>query len=88
MYSAYTPRNKHVCLRRLAGALQGWEGKDCLAVQWRIQNILLPVLPALHLDLCLWEIVSTVPSCATSLKGWKGLGPSQDGESSVQQGRD
>lgn len=69
MYSVYTPRNKHghVLLQRLAGALQGLEGKDCLAVQWRIQNILLPVLPALHLDQCLWEIVSTVPSCAASL---------------------
>lgn len=59
MYSVYTPRNKHVRLQRLAGALQGREGRDCLAVQWTIQNILLPVLPALHLALCLWETVST-----------------------------
>lgn len=67
MYAVYRPRNKHACIWRLAGALQGWKGKDCLAVQWSIQNMLLPVLPALHLGLGPWEIVTTVPSSATSL---------------------
>lgn len=79
MYAVYTPRNGRVCLWRPAGALQGRKGEDCFSSAAGCAKHA-PSCPACPSP---WETVITIPSCATSLSCCRGLGPSQDGESSV-----